>query len=304
MKKNFVFKVIFSMAISSISHTALSSASREAVQPTDRLAALMELDRPLVIAHRGFSMAAPENTIPAFELGILADSDLVELDYFHSSDRIPVVFHDATLDRTTDAPTRWNDERIPIASKTLAELRELEAGAWFHPRFKGVGIPTLEESLDAIQPGSVTLIERKRGDPETLIDLLQRRSFLNDVYVQAFDWEFLVGCHSLAPGIALGALGPPRLEDGSRYPMAERVLNGDFLDRIEETGASVVGWNRQVTAEGIADAQSRGLRVWIYTINDLETAMSLLEMGVDGIISDNPAMVWKAIALHNGEHER
>ena len=278
---------------------ASSSEAVEAIQPSERIQKIMSLDRPLVIAHRGYSMAAPENTLPAFRLGVLAESDLVELDYFHSADGVPVVLHDSTLDRTTDAPARWNENRIAVASKTVAELRELDAGSWFDPVFRGVGIPTLEESLDVIQPGSITLIERKRGDPATLIELLKRRGELNDVIVQAFDWEFLAGCNELAPGVVLGALGPPRRPDGSRYPVNERFLNSDFLDMIEKTGAAVVGWNRQVTKESVADARSRGLRVWIYTINDLDTSLGLLDMGVDGIISDNPAMVWKALALRN-----
>ncbi len=258
----------------------------------------MSLDRPVVIAHRGYKMGAPENTLPAFRLGVLAEADLVELDYFHSSDGVPVVFHDWTLDRTTDAVERWGREGISITSKSVSELRELDAGSWFDPLFAGVGIPTLEESLDVIQPGSITLIERKHGDPQTVVDLLKRKEILNDVFIQAFDWAYLAGCHELAPGLALGALGPPRRADGSPYPVNERFLNSAFLDRIEKTGSSVVGWNRQVTKESVAEAQSRGLRVWIYTINDLDEALKFLAMGVDGIISDNPAMVWKAIALH------
>lgn len=278
--------------------------AEERIQPTGRLQELMAIERPIVIAHRGYREAAPENTLPAFRLGVLANADLVELDYYHSADGVPIVFHDSTLNRTTDAGSRWNQQKIPVSSKSLAELRELDAGAWFGPLFKGVGIPTLDESLDLIQAGAITLIERKQGDPKTLIDLLKRKGMLNDVFVQAFDWNYLTGCNELAPGLALGALGPPRRADGTAYPVNERFLNGEFLDRIQKTGASVVGWNSQVTKEMVVEAQGRGLRVWIYTINDLDEALGLLEMGVDGIISDNPAMAWKAIALHNGRHAR
>ncbi len=260
----------------------------------------MSLERPLVISHRGYSLAAPENTLPAFELGVLARADLVELDYCHSADGVPVVFHDSTLDRTTDAVARWGTPGISIDSKSVAELRELDAGSWFHSRFAGTGIPTLEESLDTIQPGAKTLIERKHGDPKTLIELLNRKEMLGDVYIQAFDWRFLEGCKALAPGVALGALGPPLQPDGSRYPMEGQKLNSAFLDRIETSGAAVVGWNRQVTKEAVADAHNRGLKVWVYTVNDLDVAIDLLAMGVDGIISDDTSMVWKALAIHKG----
>lgn len=274
------------------------SEAADPMEPTERLQALKSLDRPLVIAHRGYKMVAPENTLPAFELGITAQGDLIELDYYHSADGIPVVFHDTTLDRTSDATVLWNDQKIGTTSKTLAEFRELDVGSWFAPQFAGTGVLTLDEALDAIQPESITLIERKHGDPQTLVDLLTRKEMLNDVFVQAFDWEFIAGCRALVPELALGALGPPRRADGSRYPVKERFLNTAFLDQVEASGATVVGWNYQVTKEAVAEAHRRGLRVWIYTINELDTAMDLLEMGVDGLISDNPALAWKAVALH------
>src|SRR5262245_14376533 len=81
--------------------------------------------RVLVIAHRGDSKVAPENTLPAFESAVRAQADLVELDYFHSSDGVPVVFHDDTLDRTTNAVKLWRATKIKIESKPLTELRRL-----------------------------------------------------------------------------------------------------------------------------------------------------------------------------------
>jgi glycerophosphoryl diester phosphodiesterase len=80
--------------------------SEQQAEPSARLQEVMALERPIVIAHRGYSMAAPENTLPAFRLALLAESDLVELDYFHSSDGVPIVLHDRTLDRTTNVRLR------------------------------------------------------------------------------------------------------------------------------------------------------------------------------------------------------
>ncbi len=249
-------------------------------------------------------MAAPENTLEAFRLANLVDSDLVELDYFHSSDGVPVVFHDPTLDRTTNAGQLWGGENHHIAERSLEELKELDAGNWFSSQFAGAEIPTLEEALNIIQENAITLIERKEGDARTLIELLRRMEYLDDVHIQSFDWEFLADCRELALDVPLGALGPPRREDGSRYPYEERFLDKAFLHRIESTGANVVGWNRQVTRESVREAQSRGFKVWIYTINDLDTALELLAMGVDGIISENPPIVWKALALRSGGWEQ
>lgn len=256
----------------------------------ERVRNVLNLDRTLGIAHRGFKMAAPENTLPAFELSILVEADLVELDYYHSRDGVPVVFHDRTLDHTTDAVARWGKDKVYTTSKTFEQLRELDAGVWFDPRYADLQIPTLAEAMGFIQPSAITLIERTHGDPRTLIELFEEKEMLGEVVIQAFDWEFIAGCNELRPGLALGALGPPRRAAGSAYPVEERYLDHAFLDRIEKAGARVVVWNSQITKASVAEAHRRGLRVWIYTINNLNTAAKYLAMGVDGIITDNPAM--------------
>ena len=135
--------------------------------------AVVKYDRPVVVGHRGFSSVAPENTLPSFELAVAVGADLVELDTYHSRDGVPVVFHDGTLDRTTDATNRWGQTKIPVRAKTVAELKTLDAGSWFAPRYTGTRIPTLVEALDTIQGGGgITLIERKEGDAATMARLL------------------------------------------------------------------------------------------------------------------------------------
>lgn len=89
---------------------------------------LVAFERALVIGHRGYNVIAPENTLPSFEMALKAGADLVELDYHHSRDGVPVVMHDFTLDRTTDATNHWHTNMIKIADKTLAEIRTLDAG--------------------------------------------------------------------------------------------------------------------------------------------------------------------------------
>lgn len=172
-------------------------------------AAQAKVSRPgvLVIAHRGDSRVAPENTLPAFASAVKAGADLVELDYLHSADGIPVVMHDSELDRTTNACQVFGGTKIPLARKTLAELGQLDAGSWFDARFQGTRLPRLDESLDTIQNGSMTLIERKEGDAATCVKLLEDKKLLDQVVVQAFDWNYLKDCHALAPGVVLGALG-------------------------------------------------------------------------------------------------
>jgi glycerophosphoryl diester phosphodiesterase len=258
---------------------------------------LIQLDRTLVIAHRGYSQMAPENTLPAFQLALISGADLIELDYHHTLDNLPVVLHDATLDRTTDAQARWGLTNIAVASRLAADLPELDAGSWFDPLYQGVRSPLLTEALDLIQSRSVTLIERKAGDAPTLIRLLDDRQLLDQVVVQAFDWEFIRRCRELAPNLILGALGPPSTRNGRQLADSEKWLNAPFLDEVQAVGAQLVVWNRQVTPAAVAEAHRRGLRVWVYTINEPATAAILVGLGVNGIITDNPALIWKGIAI-------
>ena len=261
--------------------------------PAERLLASK---RPLVIAHRGYSAMAPENTLPAFERGMMSGADMVELDYHHSKDGALVVLHDYTLDRTTDATQRWSRTQIKISDTTLTELRQLDAGKWFKQPQTGVTLPTLGEALDVIQRNAITLIERKAGDAAACVKLLQERQLVNQVIVQAFDWEYLRDFHRLEPRQVLGALGPPSLRAGKKLTDAEKALSPKWLDEIRELGAHAAVWNKQVDAATVKAAHERGLKVWVYTINDQPTAQRLLAMGVDGIITDNPAIIWKTLA--------
>lgn len=245
---------------------------------------LLQATRPLVIAHRGASGIAPENTLPAFAAALEAKADLVELDYVHSADDVPVVLHDDALDRTTNAATLLGASEIKVADVLLDDLRRLDAGAWFDARFAETRLPTLEEALAAIQPGAVTLIERKAGDAETLHRLLTEHALVDQVVVQAFDWKFLADCRALDDGLVLGALGSEALTD-------------EQLDEIAALGAAAVGWKAaDLTLTSIAAARDRGLAVWAYTVNDVEEARRLVALGVTGIISDHPAEMRDGLA--------
>jgi glycerophosphoryl diester phosphodiesterase len=262
---------------------------------------LIASKRPLVIGHRGYCQFAPENTLPSFKLAMTAGADLVELDYHHSKDGKLIVIHDSDLDRTTDATNRWRQNRIKVASKTAAEIQSLDAGSWFDPKYAGTKIPLLSEALDAIQQGSVTLIERKHGDPDTCIKLLRDKRLINKVVVQAFDWQYLREFHQQEPNQVLAALGPPSLlPDGKKPTGQSKELSAGWLDDLQRTGAKVAVWNDQVSKQSVQLAHQRGLKVWVYTINDPALANRLLDMGVDGLITNNTSLMWKTLAVRTG----
>ena len=252
-----------------------STVETPAVAKT-RAADLIAEPRVLVIAHRGASIAAPENTLTAFEAALNANSDLVELDYHHTADGVPLVIHDETLDRTTHARGLFGGRDIRVDSKKLAELLKLDAGRWFDTRFAGTRLPTLDESLDLVQRGAVTLIERKAGDAKTCVALLDRKAIVPHVVVQAFDWEYLADCHRLEPRLTLGALG-------------SKELTPERLADLARTGAKVVGWRHEdLDRDAIELLHKAGYRVWAYTVDDRLKAQSLITAGIDGIITNDP----------------
>jgi glycerophosphoryl diester phosphodiesterase len=263
--------------------------------------ALIASKRPLVIGHRGYCQFAPENTLPSFKLAMTAGADLVELDYHHSKDGKLIVIHDSELDRTTDATNRWPQRRIKVTSKTAAEIQSLDAGSWFEAKYAGTKIPLLAEALDTIQQGSVTLIERKAGAPDACIKLLHNKDLINKVVVQAFDWEYLREFHEQEPDQILGALGPPSLlSDGTKPAGRSKELSAAWLDDLQSTGAKVAVWNDQVSKQSVQLAHDRGIKIWVYTITDPALANRLLDMGVDGLITNNTSLMWKTLAVRTG----
>jgi glycerophosphoryl diester phosphodiesterase len=259
---------------------------------------LLHLDRPLIIGHRGYCQFAPENTLPSFRLAVLAGVDMVEMDCRMSCDGQWVVIHDGELDRTTDARQRWKRRHNRVGTKTAAEIQSLDAGSWFDEQFSDTKVPLLGEAMDSLQHGAVALIERKDGSATACAEFLRARGHHDDLIIQSFDWHFLRQLHELMPHQILGALGPPSLLANGRRPAAlVRQLTDSWIAQAQKTGAKVIVWSRWLTRRSIRHAHKCGLGVWVYTINRPDLANRLLKRGVKGLITDNPSLLWRAIAL-------
>jgi len=227
-------------------------------------------DPVLSIAHRGNSLFAPENTLAAFSAAQGA-ADLVETDARLSADGTLVLMHDSKVDRTTDGAGT-------VAGKTVAQLKLLDAGSWFSPAFAGERVPTLEEMITLTLPFATPLIERKDGPASAYVDELRRLGAVEKVVVQAFDWEFLKSVHALEPAIRLGALGSDALTPAK-------------LIEIAASGATMVAWEKSgVTAAEVALAHNAGLSLFVWTADGVEIK-KFIDMGVDGIISNDPGLV-------------
>jgi glycerophosphoryl diester phosphodiesterase len=243
------------------------------------MASILDSSVPLVLAHRGDSRAAPENTRPAFESALRLGVDLVELDYRHSADGMPVVFHDEELDRCTDACTRWGGQKLRLSSRNWSDLCLLEAGRWYGKQFAGTRLCSLEDALRLICPQAGCMIERKGGDAETLVALIERLGYVERCVVTSFDWQFLARCRWLSADLLLGALGTD--------PHTEQ-----HLIEAKKFGARVIGWdNRFVTARHIELVHSHGLKAWVWTVDDAARAAELTAWGIDGLISNVPGVM-------------
>jgi glycerophosphoryl diester phosphodiesterase len=159
----------------------------------------------------------------------------------------------------------------------MSELRRLDAGGWRGPEHAGARVPSLAEALATLLPRAIPMIERKGGAPGDLIALLRSQGWVEQVLVQAFDWDFLREVRALEPRIAIGAL-------------CEQPLTRGRLDAIRTTGACFVHWDHaDLAAEDVAELHARGYLVCVYTANtDVELA-GAAALGIDMITTNRPA---------------
>jgi glycerophosphoryl diester phosphodiesterase len=253
-----------------------------AAQAGGASAAIQKEEKLVIVAHRGASGYAPENTMAAFEKSVQMKADYLELDVQFSQDGRLVVIHDTTVDRTTDGTG-------PVGSLTFDQLRQLDAGSFFSEEFKGEKIPSLEEVLDAYRGRIGILIEIKAsylypGIEEKVAAALRDRNMdkpdNGKIIVQSFEFESVKKFHALLPDIPVGVLtsGSHHLTDAmlaefSTY--ADYVnpnlayVNVDLVKRVHRLGMGVMAW----------------------TVRNRSQVQPLLDVGVDGIITDYPDYV-------------
>lgn len=229
-----------------------------------------------MIAHRGASAAAPENTIAAFELAIEQGADAIELDVHLSRDDHPVVIHDFALERTTDGTG-------PVRERTVRELKRLDAGGWYGGRFRGQRIQTLAEVLERFGDRTRFWIELKAGSDlyagieERVVSTMEIYGMVERGLVQSFDHPALGRVHGLNPQIRLGALV-------HHLPADPAAVAPGIVDAICP-GVSAL------TAEGAAAIRGAGLGCYVWTVNEPAQMDRLVAWRVSGIITDRPDLL-------------
>ncbi|MBP7936724.1 MAG: glycerophosphodiester phosphodiesterase [Phycisphaerae bacterium] len=239
--------------------------------------------RITVIAHRGDSKVAPENTLSAFRSAIAAKANYVELDAQPSADGTLYCLHDSTLDRTTDAVKLFGRKKVPLKEISDQDLARLDAGRWFNEKYAGERLPTLAAALDTIQAQSKTLLERKAGTAQSYAKILREKNMIDKLIVQAFDWKFLEDLHKLQPTQTLGALG-------------EKAMDDKKWTQLQASGAKLVGWQfKDLTADMVKEFHKRGYKVFAWTVDEPADWQRLIDWGVEGIITNRPGPLNKML---------
>jgi glycerophosphoryl diester phosphodiesterase len=227
----------------------------------------------LVIAHRGASGHAPENTLAAFRKAVSLGAAFIETDLQLSRDARFVAIHDATVDRTTGGSGA-------VHNLTLAELRQLDAGSWFGSEFAGERIPTLEEIFAFSKKHDVVFyLELKPGGSwggeHALISALRESGEIPRTVVISFDTAILESVRKLEPTLMTGVLYEGQIDRP--------------VDRAVEIGARQVAVRGDlVTPALLTEARKKDLQVVCWTVNQPAHMRLLIDAGVDGIMSDYP----------------
>lgn len=238
----------------------------------------LSLQPPFYFAHRGASAHAPENTLAAFRLAREQGAPAVEFDVKLTADRQVVVHHDATLDRTTDG-------RGLLHKQPLAALRELDAGGWFSPQFRGEKIPTLTEVFETVGRDLFLNIELTNyatpfdGLVDEVAALVKRHGLEGRVLFSSFFPTNLVRAAQLLPSVPRGQLSLP-----GRAGWWQR-LAGRFMRLHSEHP-----WKGDVSAASVRRAHEQARRVYVWTVNAPAEMRSLRALGVDAIFTDDPLL--------------
>jgi glycerophosphoryl diester phosphodiesterase len=228
---------------------------------------------PKVVAHRGYSSVAPENTNVAMAIGSRAGADFVEDDVSLNGDGVPWILHDGTVDRTTDGTGA-------LSTLTSSYLEGLDAGEWFGPAFKGEALPSLDSQLDAVKVGTAKLLlEIKAPETEdqvkTIIDHVRAKGMVRRTVIQSFDENIVRWSKVYEPNI------PTMLLRGA--------LDADPVAKAKELG--VVSYNPSADAlrgkpEVVQALNDAGVAVMPYTVDSPADWLTLRDLGVDGIITN------------------
>lgn len=262
--------------------------------PTSAAHAAADAGNPLVVAHRGASAYAPENTLAAVDKAHEMGFDWVENDVQRTSDGRLVVLHDATLARTTNVEDLY-PERAPwnVADFTAAEIGRLDAGSWFGDAYAGARVPTLEQYMRRVSRNHQKLVlEIKNpqlypGIEQQTLKVLGNEGWLGPAHleklvIQSFSADTVRRVHELSPAVKTALLGTPDIADLPEYATFSDQINSSYTTISESYVATI---------HALGGPHGKPLEILTWTVNDAANARRVAEYGVDGIITNKPDVV-------------
>ena len=245
----------------------------------EKIRDIKHFNPPWTIAHRGYRQKYPENTLVAFQAAMAAGAQMIELDVMFSRDHKPVVIHDDTLERTTNGTGAVKDF-------TLEELKKLDAGSWFDPRFADQRLPDLSEVLDLADGRTRINIEIKaqayepRHPPDAIesqvVAMVRKKNLQDSILISSFEIDFLVQLAAMDD--------PPAIALLSHTPASKRIV--DICAHLK-----LFSWHpdhRIVTRRQVHMMHAAGLRVFPYNVDTFADFKKMMDMGVEGVITDDP----------------
>ncbi|MBW5424936.1 glycerophosphodiester phosphodiesterase [Streptomyces sp. BG9H] len=255
--------------------------------------------RPLVVAHRGASAYAPENTLAAIDKARDMGFRWVENDVQRTKDGELVIMHDDNLKRTTNVEEVFPD-RAPwkVADFTAAEIARLDAGSWFSPKYAGERVPTLRQYMRRVSRNHQSLVfEFKKPELYPGIEYqglrvlretgwLDKSHVRNRLVIQSFSANSVRTVHAVRPDVKTGFLGTP--------PVADLPAYARFSDQINSTHTSISA-DYVSAIHALRGPHGKPLEIFTWTVNDAPNAVRAAKFGVDGIITNAPDVVRRAL---------
>jgi glycerophosphoryl diester phosphodiesterase len=228
-----------------------------------------------IIAHRGFSARAPENTLSAMRAAMDAGTDAVEWDVQIAACGTPVLFHDDNLGRTSDGVG-------PLKRRSLEQLKQLDAGSWFSADFAGERIPTLEEAYGCVRPRvrhvySEIKAYRELEDLERVLDITRKSGMLGSTTFISFDWRALEFIAGREPTVRVGYV----IDHADKFEEA--------LGRAARWDRSLLDFDQELVLEDpflAARTRARGVGTAAWTVNDVGTAAELIGVGITSLTTN------------------
>lgn len=242
-----------------------------------------------IVAHRGYSARAPENTLAALRAALDAGASSLEWDVRMARDGIPVLFHDDVLDRTTDGRGR-------VDRCTSEELARLDAGGWFSEEFRGEPVPTLEQALTDVAGRAAAIYPEIKAyhDTDELTStaaLVARHGLVERTVFISMDWGALEVLKGVDPTLRVGYI----VEKPQRF--------GAALERAKDDPTAIVDLDYRIVLANPAvarKAEAHGVELVVWTVDAPEEAERLADQGVTRLTTNQVALMldWSRTRVH------